>query len=367
MRRDSLSLWVGTLCALAAAGGARADIADIRIAAHEARARVTIEFDGPVAAAAAAPLADGFLVNVAGAHAREGVLETADRRLVARIEMRPGEAGAALAFFTAVEVLAAQARVENGAAVIDLALAAPVGATGGAAASPSRPPAARAGSRDALGDSHGDAHGGTDGAQDEGSADGEARGPAVLRTGAGDPAGHENAPDDAPTAPGGGPIALGPPEPDGEAAHAEAAHDDAHDEADAAARVDAHDDELRERAPAAPAAGGAAALLAAHLDAAACADAETRVRADPWDLSALSDYGACLALEGRPDEAAEVFERLLTFAPEDPEAHLGLGAARHEAGDLEAARLRYHEALALARTDAAAARARALIATLDEH
>ncbi len=106
--------------------------------------------------------------------------------------------------------------------------------------------------------------------------------------------------------------------------------------------------------------------MAKGLDAASCEAAQQAIEDDPWALDKLSVYGACIAKEGRKDEAKEVFERLLTFDPDMISAYMGLGAIAQDSGDITAARKYYQQALKAGGSDAQAAQIRALLGTLDE-
>ncbi len=103
-----------------------------------------------------------------------------------------------------------------------------------------------------------------------------------------------------------------------------------------------------------------------RLDAKSCAAAELAIEDDPWALDKLSLYGACIAKEGKNDEAKEVFERLLTFDPDMISAYMGLGAIAQESGNAALARRHYQQALGLGGTDAQAAQVRVLLGTLGE-
>ncbi len=92
--------------------------------------------------------------------------------------------------------------------------------------------------------------------------------------------------------------------------------------------------------------GAAAELLAAPLDRAACAAAAETVRADPWEIDALYNHGACLARDGQPERAREIFERLTTFDPDAARALAGLGVLRQDAGDRDGAQAYYERAMA---------------------
>lgn len=106
------------------------------------------------------------------------------------------------------------------------------------------------------------------------------------------------------------------------------------------------------------------AMLTEGLSESTCRAARAAVAADPWDLDRLGEHGACLIRAGRPGDAEEVFARLLTFAPDNVDAQLGLGVALLERGRTEDARDVLDAAAAAAVTDAAAARARAVLDTL---
>ncbi|MDQ7019866.1 MAG: tetratricopeptide repeat protein [Robiginitomaculum sp.] len=109
-----------------------------------------------------------------------------------------------------------------------------------------------------------------------------------------------------------------------------------------------------------------ARYMAKGLDAASCEAAQQAIEDDPWALDKLSVYGACIAKEGRKDEAKEVFERLLTFDPEMISAYMGLGAIAQDSGDVKAAKEYYQQALKAGGSDAQAAQIRALLGTLEE-
>jgi len=98
------------------------------------------------------------------------------------------------------------------------------------------------------------------------------------------------------------------------------------------------------------------------LDAAACEDAETIVRNDPWDLEALRRYGSCQALQGELANAASTFQRLLTFEPDNAGAEIGLAATQQELGEIAAAVEVYQRLLPHVAGDGEAARLRALLA-----
>lgn len=102
----------------------------------------------------------------------------------------------------------------------------------------------------------------------------------------------------------------------------------------------------------------------AKVDAQSCAAAQAIVEEDPWALDKLSLYGACIAKEGKTDEAKEVFERLLTFDPDMVSAYLGLGAISQDSGDTDAAKRYYQKVLSLGGTDAQSMQARNMINSL---
>jgi len=102
------------------------------------------------------------------------------------------------------------------------------------------------------------------------------------------------------------------------------------------------------------------------LSAQSCAAAEKAVQDDPWALDKLSLYGACIAKEGRTDEAKEVFERLLTFDPDMMSAYMGLGAIAQESGNTAEARRNYQQALKLGGSDAQAAQIQSLLGALNK-
>ncbi len=103
------------------------------------------------------------------------------------------------------------------------------------------------------------------------------------------------------------------------------------------------------------------------LDAKTCAMARKAIEDDPWALDKLSLYGACIAKEGKKEEAKEVFERLLTFDPDMISAYMGLGAIAQESGNADKASAYYKQALDLGGTDAEAAQVRAALNTLGQH
>lgn len=363
--------------ALAVASPAAAQLRDVRVASAGERAQIAIALEGAPRHAAAMPISGGFLVQVAGGRVDEAVFESARADLVQRIEMRPQDDGASLAVFTTADVLAARADIHDGAVRVHLALSHAIDAphSGGASATahanaasstttaPSPPSAPSPAVSEPAGDDR--ARAALDVSTAIEAAYGGASAPTIVEP---PPVAAERAPSETATA-----TPSTNPEPASEPAAAEA-HD--------SERADAHSGQVNDlggptqltaERPVAPEAdhaedhivGDAAALYAAHLDGEACAAAEGVVRNDPWDLDALNDFGACLMLEGDLDQASTVFARLLSIEPEDVEAHLGLGVARQEVGDVDAARAHYDDALAFARTDAAAARARALLSTLN--
>ncbi len=292
---------LGALIALAcAAGPAAADVRDVRVAWLGDRAVLEIDFAAAPVTAAAAPAPGGLVLQITGGEA-QGRWVPATRDVLTAVEARDG----VLTLFTARDVIAARALVQGRTVRIELTL--------GAAIAPAEAVRAAAGA--------------------------ESTAPAPLAAVAADA-------DDADDGAGG----AADPRP--AAAVTPGAHPDA-DTTDAPADV----------APTAADPQGArvAALYAADLDDAACAAADEAVRDDPWDLQQVRLYGACLARDGEHVDAAAVFERLLTFQPDDPEALLGLAVARHRAGDLDGARESYETALAFAVTDAEAARIRALM------
>ncbi len=363
-----LRAWIlGTCLTLAGAAPAAAQLRDVRVASEGERAVVTLTLAAPPTHAAAMPILDGFMVQVAGVSGADIAFESAQTDLVRRIEMRAQPNGAALALFTRTEILAARAQLDGGSVRVELDLAETVQTSPSASAAAVTPPAPVAPSQPppredpaavlaggpqdepepradqasaaaevsaAIAEAYAQAAEGSEVPAEEGGVAGDVTPLAEDRSGhAADPATEdtaESAPD--PVSPGS----------DGAPAR------------------------LTGEPPVAPVSvGDAAALYAAHLDAEACEGAEMGVRTDPWDLDSLSDFGACLLREGDIGQATLVFERLLSIEPEDVEAHLGLGVASQEAGEAEAARVHYDDALAYASTDAAAARVRALISTLN--
>ncbi len=376
MRALFASAAIATACVWASP--VQADIRDVAVAAAADRALIALALDAAPSAAASAPIADGFMIDLSGVELVEGVWEPYDARLVRRIEMRPRDGGAALAVFTQIEVLSARARIEGHSVVVDLRLAENIGA--GAAAPPrvaAAPVAAPAADEDDAGDeaadeaevAHADEADGHDEADEADAIDAAVlaeneHGPTAAEEGEHDGAhdasdAHGDAEaedgDDHEAAGGsfGGPAVIGPT---AEEAATSAAH---------AGAPDAADEDGGAPAEEAPVGGEAAHLLAAHLLAEDCENAEIAAREDAWDLAALGVYGACLARMGETERASEVYERLATFTPTDPEVSLGRGALAQDAGELGAAREFYESALAHSATDAIAARSRAFLATLD--
>jgi hypothetical protein len=92
-------------------------------------------------------------------------------------------------------------------------------------------------------------------------------------------------------------------------------------------------------------AGEAAEILARRFDAAACASAEARIKADAWALEAMVDVGFCHAVAGRLDEADGVFARLLAYTPDNYEALVGRALVAARRGDRDAAERNFQSAL----------------------
>ncbi|MCG8443100.1 MAG: hypothetical protein MI723_14950 [Caulobacterales bacterium] len=306
------------LALLAAPTPALAQLLDVRAELDGPRAQVTMEFASPPAQVVAAPIAAGFVVQAVGVTAAPRFFETAHGRLVEAIDVRPGEGSTVVAARTGREVLTARARVTGTSAVIDLYLAdAPAG---GAVRAAVRSPAAAD-------------HGGP--AKTRVKA---ARTPAPA-----DDAAHGEGHDDAPASDHGDAESADP-------------HEGGEEEAPAPRRV-----EVPEEARA------LVELYAGATDDETCTTLDAQVREDPWNFELVGRHGACLAVDGRVDEAQEVYARLLTFAPDDPDAHLGLGVTMAVEGDETAARLHFEDALNASQSDAQAGRARAFLAALDSH
>lgn len=88
------------------------------------------------------------------------------------------------------------------------------------------------------------------------------------------------------------------------------------------------------------------------------------IEADPTFGNAWNDLGACLFALDQPVEAIPCFEEALRVRYETPEkAHYNLGRVYEALGDLEAAKRKYHDALAAA---PAYILARAALERLDE-
>ncbi|MEE2565930.1 tetratricopeptide repeat protein [Hyphobacterium marinum] len=102
---------------------------------------------------------------------------------------------------------------------------------------------------------------------------------------------------------------------------------------------------------------------------AGCALTAAAVEADGWDLDALTAHSACLADEGRGEEARPLLERVLAFEPSRFDAALMLAEITEDSGERSAAQALFEQAAEAARTDgqaaAARARARALAAQTD--
>lgn len=288
------------------ASPALADIRDVRVAASGERALVVVETDAPAHGVTAQPTPGGFALDLPGLKVTPRKIDPAMQGLVTAVLIEAIEGGARVTVSTAVETLAARAHVEDALTVVDLTLAAPA-------------PAARRGEPETW-----------------------TAPPAKPEPAAPKP--EDGPPQAAPTIDVAvakeGPVTL-------------AAVEGAESEAAAALAPE------REGEPAGS--PRAAELIAAELSEEDCEAAEAAVRADPWALDLMSDFGACLAREGRTEEARAVFARLLTFEPASAMAHLGLGAAKERLGDIEGARLHYQEGLELSRSDAGAARARVLL------
>jgi len=90
----------------------------------------------------------------------------------------------------------------------------------------------------------------------------------------------------------------------------------------------------------------------------ACTQTADRLEDTPWDLSAMSAHGDCLAGSGSDDDAATIYERVLAFEPGHYGAALGLARLRAAQGDTAAAAQLFQTAAASARTDGEALAAR---------
>ncbi len=381
-----LSCLAGVALGFALAAPAFGEVRDLRVRHVGDRAVVEVVFDRPASAVRAAAAPSGVRIEVDGASGRARTWTPAARGLVLGLRVTPRDGGLDLDLDLSRPVVDAQARLVGASLVIETVLDA--GAAAPLVAADAGPPSGReAGHAPASID----IATALDPSSDLAGAVGRA--PEAELHASTDAAGHD-------------PGALNTPEPDAHVSepHTEpptAAQEHASDapEADHAAADHADADRPDADRPDAdkpdagpdpqPDLGADSALAAAAPPAAAsepvfddeavfaqdgpmrrfigdisqqeCSAADDAVRADPWDLERLETHGACLALLGRAEEAVEVFERLLTFEPDDPEVHLALGAAREQSGDLTGARLHYDDALRRAVTDADAARARMLL------
>ncbi len=71
---------------------------------------------------------------------------------------------------------------------------------------------------------------------------------------------------------------------------------------------------------------------------AVCASYEDRLDVNPWDMTALIEYGGCLTTAGSLAEARRVYEKILTFDPDFHRARLGLAAVYAAEGKTDLAR-----------------------------
>lgn len=332
-----LAAAAGVLLAVAA----HAEVRDVAVGVDGRRAEIAIEFDAAPTAAAAAPDAasgaGGLMVFAGGVVARPRRIETAAADVLRAVELRPGEGGVDIGLEMAASPAAARAWIDGRTLHVAILLAEPMGGVAApmtTAATDLTPrdtssfPSLRAPALDL------DA---------QPSADVDAAPPAPA-----EPA--------EPAAPGSRDREAAPARPAGGESEASAATPSASDGAAPTPQAGLANPATRADFT------RPTVLFAGGLGAEECRAAENAVRDDPWDLDALRRYASCLALDGDLDGAATAFRRLLTFAPDDAEAELGLAAVRHELGEVDASAAVYQRLLETAQGDAAAARLRALLA-----
>ncbi len=322
---------------------AHAELWDVALASQGDRAQVRLAFTGPVSHAQAAPSGAGVLLRVTGVDMPAERWEFAPGGLVVSLQVRPQEDGAHILLRTRVPVIAARAHADDAAAVIDVVLAQPASQPRGPAplyAPGALPPASTSDSVAAAGAARRslrapmDAAAGASIAPDAGR--GSLRGSASRRGEDGAGRSQHQGPQAASSAQTG-------------AAGAQRGGPAPSTATDPRASVDLG------------ASRDVVTLLAGDLDQGQCDAARAAVEADPWDMARLQSHGACLARAGRGDDAADVFARILSFAPDNVEAQLGLGVARHMQGRTAEAERLFADALAASLTDAAAARARGFL------
>lgn len=108
----------------------------------------------------------------------------------------------------------------------------------------------------------------------------------------------------------------------------------------------------------------AAPVPASNLPTGACAAEAAAVEESPWDDERLFAHAACLSGNNALPRAAEIYEQMLAFDPENFRALLALAELRAAQGQRDTARELYSRAASHAISDAEAARARARLREL---
>ncbi|MBT8473216.1 MAG: hypothetical protein HKP25_04065 [Marinicaulis sp.] len=86
-------------------------------------------------------------------------------------------------------------------------------------------------------------------------------------------------------------------------------------------------------------------LLGKSLTSEHCTDAEAKLQADPWALTAMVDLGLCSSARGDTVEGDAIFARILEYTPDNFEALVGRALIAEQAGEIGAARKHYQDAL----------------------
>lgn len=97
---------------------------------------------------------------------------------------------------------------------------------------------------------------------------------------------------------------------------------------------------------------------------AGCTEAARAAEADPWDEERLHAHAVCLTGEGALAAAAQIYEQMLAFEPENYRAIVALADIREAQGDAAAAIELYDRAALHAMSDSEATRARARLRQL---
>jgi hypothetical protein len=100
---------------------------------------------------------------------------------------------------------------------------------------------------------------------------------------------------------------------------------------------------------------------------AVCPEEAAAVAASPWDDDSLHAHAACLVRADALASAAQIYEQMLAFAPENFRALIALAELRERQGNDAAARELYSQAANHALSDAEAARARFRLRELQEN